>query len=108
MKRITAAAIRTTTRLAMGLSIVLALLAPLGYLSMAYERQRAVLETEAEAAASVMDQLISANPDYWRYEMPRLEGFLSHRPQDGHKEIRRIVGLDNAVLAERSDALDRP
>ena len=108
MKRITAAAIRTTTRLAMGLSLILALLAPTGYLTMAYERQRAVLETEAEAAASALAQLISANPEYWRYEMPRLEGFLSRRPQDGHSEIRRIVGLDNAVLAERTDALDRP
>lgn len=108
MKRITAAAIRTTTRLALGLSLVLALLAPLGYLTMAYERQRSVIETEAEAAASALAQLISANPEFWRFEMPRLESVLSRRPLDGHREIRRIVGLDNAVLAERTDALDRP
>ncbi len=108
MKRITTAAIRTSARLALGLSIVLALLIPLGYLIMSYERQSAVLETEAEAAASLVSKLISANPDYWRYEQPRLEGFLARRPFETHQEIWRILDSNENVLAQRSDVVAPP
>ncbi len=108
MKRITTAAIRTSARLALGLSLVLALLIPVGYLIMTYERQSAVLETEAEAAASLVSKLISANPDYWRYEQPRLESFLARRPFDTHQEIWRILDSNENVLAERSDAVAPP
>src|SRR5512140_2090102 len=108
MKRVTGAAIKTATLLAIGLSLALALFVPIGYLIMSYERQSAVLETEAEGAASDVSQLISANPEYWRYEMPRLESFLSHRPLAGHPEIRRIVGAGDAVLAESRNPVERP
>jgi PAS domain S-box-containing protein len=108
MKRITAAAIRTSTRLALGLSLILALLIPVGYLIMSYERQSAVLETEAEAASSFVTKLINANPDYWRFEQPRLDGFLSRRPFETHREIWRIVDVNGTVLAERSDTVAGP
>ncbi len=108
MKRITTAAIRTSARLALGLSLVLALLIPVGYLIMSYERQCAVLETEAEAAASFVSRLVSANPDYWRYEQPRLEGFLSRRPFEIHQEIWRILDSNENVLAQRSDIVAKP
>ncbi len=108
MKRITTAAIRTFARLALGLSLVLALLVPAGYLVMAYERQSAVLETEAEAAASFISKLISANPDYWRYEQPRLEGFLSRRPFETHQEIWRVLDSNENILAQRTDTVAPP
>ncbi len=108
MKRITAAAIRTSTRLALGLSLVLALLIPAGYLIMSYERQSSVLETEAEAAASFVSRLINANPDYWRYEQPRLDAFLSRRPFETHREIWRILDSNDNVLAQRSDTIEHP
>ncbi len=108
MKRITAAAIRTSTRLTLGLSLIMALLIPGGYLIMSYERQSAVLETEAEAAASFVSRLINENPDYWRYEQPRLEAFLSRRPFETHHEIWRILDTNENVLAQRSDTVERP
>ncbi len=108
MKRITAAAIRTSSRLAWGLSLILALLIPVGYLIMSYERQTAVLETEAEAASSFISNIINANPDYWRFEQPRLDGFLSRRPFETHQEIWRIVDVNGTVLAERSATVPGP
>ncbi len=108
MKRITASVIRTTTRLAFGISLILALLLPSGYLVMSYERQCAVLETEAEAAASLVSQLISTNPEYWPYEQPRLDGFLSRRPFKTHQEIWRIMDANDIILAQHNDPLERP
>ncbi|MGE5172746.1 MAG: PAS domain S-box protein [Betaproteobacteria bacterium] len=108
MKRITASVIRTTTRLAFGISLILAFLLPFGYLVMSYERQSVVLETEAEAAASLVSQLISTNPEYWRYEQPRLDSFLSRRPFKTHQEIWRIVDDNDIVLAQHRDPVERP
>ncbi len=108
MKRVTRTAIRTSARLALGLSIVLALLIPAGYFFLSYERVSAVIQTEAEAAALSVSKLISSNPDYWRYEQPRLDAFLSRRPFETHQEIWRIVDSSENVLAQRSDMVDPP
>lgn len=94
--------------MALILSVVLALSIPFVYLIMAYEHQTTVLETEAESTASFVTQLISANPEYWRFEQPRLEGILSHRPQYKQQESRRIVDVNNVVLAQSLDAPETP
>jgi PAS domain S-box-containing protein len=100
--------IRLTTLLATILSVLLAVSLPFGYFIMSYERQSAVLETEAQAMASVVSQFISENPEYWRYERPRLLGFVSHRPTDFQDEILRIVDTNGVVLAQSADGLPLP
>lgn len=98
-----------TTFLALLLSCILAVAVPAGYLIMIYERQTAVLETEAESTAFTVSQLIGANPEYWRFEQPRLEGFLSQQgPPDEQEEIRRIVDMGNVVLAQTAEGLESP
>lgn len=98
-----------TTLLALLLSCLLAVAIPAGYLVMLYEHQTAVLETEAESTAFAVSQLISANPEYWRFEQPRLEGFLSQqRPADQQAESRRIVDTDRVVLAQTAEGLESP
>ncbi len=108
MKLITKQAIHTTTFLALLLSLVLALSAPCGYLIMALEYKHAVLDTETQAAADFLTQLIGANPGYWRYEQPRLEDFLAHRPFDNHNEIRMITDEKGTILAQNKDTVAPP
>jgi PAS domain S-box-containing protein len=107
MKNTSARVIRITSAFAILLSVVVATAAPLGYFITAYENQAAVLRTEVQAEASDASQLISANPDHWRFEQHRLEEFLSERPFGEH-EIRRILDVNGAVVAANVDVLDPP
>ncbi len=108
MKKSSARVIRITSAFAILLSMVVATAAPLGYFVIAYENQVTVLKTEVQAEAVNASQLISANPDYWRFEQHRLEEFLSRRPFDGHNEIRRIVDVNHNVIAVSADAMLAP
>lgn len=108
MKKTSARVIRMTRAFAILLSIVVATAAPLGYFVIAYENQRAVIRTEVQAEASDASQMISANPDYWRFEQQRLEEFLSERPFGEHDEIRRIIDVNHNVIAVSADAIEPP
>jgi two-component system cell cycle sensor histidine kinase/response regulator CckA len=108
MKKTSARVIRITSAFAILLSVVVATAAPLGYFVIAYENQAAVLKTEVQAEATDASQLISANPDYWRFEQHRWEEFLSERPFGEHDEIRRIVDVNHNVIAASVDAIDSP
>jgi two-component system cell cycle sensor histidine kinase/response regulator CckA len=108
MKKTSARVIRITSAFAILLSMVVATAAPLGYFVIAYENEAAVLKTEVLAEATDASQLISANPDYWRFEQHRLEEFLSERPFGEHNEIRRIVDVNHNVIAVSADAIDPP
>jgi PAS domain S-box-containing protein len=100
--------IKITSAFAILLSLVVATAAPLGYFVIAFENQAAVLKTEIRAEASEASQMISANPDYWKFEQHRLEEFLSERPFGERNEIRRIVDANHNVIAESADAIDPP
>ncbi len=108
MTTISNKAIRLTKLLALLLSALLAVSIPFGYVIMSYEHQSAVLETEAEATASRVSELISANPENWRYEQPRLEALLYHRPTDFQEEIRRVIDENGAVLVQSAAGLPSP
>lgn len=108
MKKTRARVIRITSAFAILLSMVVATAAPLGYFVIAYENQAAVLKTEVEAEAADASQLISANPDYWRFEQHRLEELLSQRPFGEHNEIRRIIDVNHNVIAVSADAISTP
>lgn len=108
MKKTSARVIRITSAFAILLSVVVATAAPLGYFIIAYENQAAVLRTEVQAEASDASQLISANPDYWKFEQHRLEEFLSERPFGERDEIRRIIDIDRNVIAVSADAIEPP
>jgi PAS domain S-box-containing protein len=108
MKKTSARVIRITSAFAILMSLVVATAAPLGYFVIAYENQAAVLRTEVLAEAADASQLISANPDYWRFEQHRLEEFLSERPFGEHEEIRRILDVNHNVISVSADAIDPP
>ena len=108
MKKTRARVIRITSAFAILLSVVVATAAPLGYFIIAYENQAAVLRTEVQAEAADASQLISANPDYWKFEQHRLEEFLSERPFGERDEIRRIIDVNRTVIAVSADAIESP
>ena len=100
--------IRITHTLSILLSLLIALTVPLVYFSVGYQKEAAVLETEARANASLATRIISNNPLLWRYEGQRLEEFLSHRPPDNRKEVRRIFDEKGVLIAEQDENLDPP
>ena len=108
MKKTSARVIKITSAFAILLSIVVATAAPLGYFIIAYQNQASVLKTEVQDEASDASQLISANPDYWKFEQHRLEELLSERSFGERDEIRRIVDVNRSVIAVSADAIEPP
>ena len=94
------------------IALVLALVIPLflsgSYFFIGYVNLDATLQTEAEANALFASQIIHSNPDYWQFEQIRLQEFLSRRLTKTHNEIRRIVDLHNAMVAEHRDEAEYP
>ncbi|MBI5056534.1 MAG: PAS domain S-box protein [Nitrospirae bacterium] len=91
--------IRTTSLLALILSVMVAVLLPSAYFVLSYQEHAAVLETEAEANAFFITQLINANPSYWRYSQHRLNEALNRFTAKGDNEARSIIDVNNEVLA---------
>ena len=86
----------------------LVIIIPLGYFVISYNYLNGSLATEAENNATIITQIISANPEYWEFEQIRLKEYLSHRPRSGEKEIRRLINNKNKVVAESVDDLKSP
>ncbi len=99
---------KTAHRIALALAIVIPLLLSSSYFFIGYLNLDTTLRTEAEANALFASQIIHANPDFWRFEQIRLQDFLSRRLIKTHNEIRRIVDLNNALVAEHKDQVDSP
>ncbi len=100
--------IRTAHHIALALAIVIPISLSMFYFFIGYVNLAATLQTEAEANALFASQIINANPDYWRFEQIRLQDFLSRRLIKTHNEIRRIVDLNNATVAEHREDVDYP
>ncbi|MDO9531064.1 MAG: PAS domain-containing protein [Deltaproteobacteria bacterium] len=98
----------TAHHIALALAIVIPFFLSGSYFFIGYVNIDATLQTEAEANALFASQIIHANPDYWQFEQIRLQEFLSRRLIKTHNEIRRIVDLNNAMVAEHRDHLEYP
>jgi two-component system, cell cycle sensor histidine kinase and response regulator CckA len=98
----------TAPYLSLALAIIIPLLLSGSYFFIGYVNLDATLQTEAEANALFASQIIHSNPDYWRFEQIRLQEFLSRRLIKTHNEIRRIVDLNNAMVAEHRDEVEYP
>src|SRR5450759_55678 len=99
---------KTAHHIALALAIVIPIFLSLSYFFIGYLNIDTTLRTEAEANALFASQIIHSNPDYWRFEQIRLQEFLSRRLIKTHNEIRRIVDLNNATVAEHRDQVDYP
>jgi two-component system, cell cycle sensor histidine kinase and response regulator CckA len=99
---------KTAHHIALALAIVIPLFLSGSYFFIGYLNLDTTLQTEAEANALFASQIIHSNPDYWRFEQIRLQEFLSRRLIKTHDEIRRIVDLNNAMVAEHRDQVEYP
>ncbi len=100
--------VRKTTFFAVVLSVLIAALPPFFYFLLGYQYQSAVLETEAEMNGLLVTQIISASPEYWRYEHVKLEEFLSKNMIKNHDENRRILDSGGGVIAKSGNELKWP
>jgi len=98
----------TAHHLALALAIALPLFLSSLYFYIGYSNAHTELKTEVKVYAVFASQIINANPDYWRFEMIRLEEFLARRITKIHHEIRRIVDADNQTVAEYLEAVPSP
>jgi signal transduction histidine kinase len=78
------------------------------YLLTSYRYTAGLLEAEAEINARIVNRVVTANPELWRYEQIRLNEYLSRRPRRGDAERRLVRDERGAVVAESSDPLPAP
>ena len=90
------------------IALVIAIILPLGYFTLERQSHAAALDAEAEINARLASQVISANPETWRFQQLKLEEFLSRRPRHGYPEIRRIFDDREGLIAESVDAITSP
>lgn len=99
---------RITTRLALTISVVLALAFPVGYFFISYQYMDGSLAAESQINSRLVSEIISANPLLWRFEQVRLEELLSRRPSGGIEESRRVFDDKGVVVAESAGTIDSP
>jgi PAS domain S-box-containing protein len=99
---------KAARHLALALAMVIPIFLSLSYCSIGYLNLDTTVRTEAEVNALFASQIIHNNPDYWQFEQVRLQEFLSRRLIKTHNEIRRIVDLNNATVAEQNDNVAYP
>jgi PAS domain S-box-containing protein len=99
---------KTAHHIALALAVALPIFLSASYFFVGYLNLDATLQTEADANALFASQIIHSNPDYWRFEEIRLQEFLSRRLIKTHNEIRRIVDLNNNLVAEHWDPVAYP
>ncbi|MGE5700428.1 MAG: ATP-binding protein [Deltaproteobacteria bacterium] len=100
--------VRTINLLAAAIAIVVALAGPAIYFSNEYAHQASALATEAEINARIVDELISNNPEMWKFEEVRLAELLGRRPAKGHPEVRRIFDNEGNLVAQSQEMLAPP
>ncbi len=99
---------RTLTVLAVAVALAVTVSIPAIYFGIAYVADETALRTEAEINARLVERLINASPEMWKYEELRMEELLSQRPDRKVPETRSIIDAEGTVVARRSDRLDSP
>ncbi|MDD2850625.1 MAG: PAS domain S-box protein [Desulfuromonadaceae bacterium] len=99
---------RVTTGIAGIVSVVVALLFPIGYYYVSYESIQTGVEVEAEITGRIVTDVINSNPDLWNVQQTRLEELLSRRTRENPQDIRRIFDKNHALVAESVIPLKAP
>jgi signal transduction histidine kinase/CheY-like chemotaxis protein/HPt (histidine-containing phosphotransfer) domain-containing protein len=99
---------KTFTWIAGSVAVAVAVALPGIYTVISRERERAVIETEAEINARIASRVVNPNPQLWQFETQKLEEFLSRRPGRRDPELRQIKNLSGEVVARSADPLSKP
>jgi PAS domain S-box-containing protein len=87
---------------------IVVIVLPLGYFLLSYQYAAGSIEAEAEINSRIITQIISANPKLWEFEQVRIQEYLARRSNQGYAEIRRVLNMNNELVAENADSLDSP
>lgn len=100
--------IKIITWLAGVVAMVFTLAVPLVFFLFSFHQEKAILITEIEINSPLVEQLVAASPELWRFRTQNLGDLLRRRPRDKAPAIRRLVGLDGALIAQSGDTLAEP
>ena len=106
MKERNANLIRTTTRWASVLAGLIALSLPLGFLVLALQSNLAAMNEEAKYGAANLSRAISANPEFWQFEAPRLQELIKDMTETDLPESRRIMDATGRVIVQSFESTD--
>ncbi|MEO5660132.1 MAG: PAS domain S-box protein, partial [Polaromonas sp.] len=106
MKKLDTRLTRTTTWLAGAVAGLIALSLPLGFFILAYQSNLAAMVEEAKNSATNISLMISANPELWQFEEPRLAELIKDQTETELPESRRIVDTKGKVIAQSFESTD--
>ena len=98
--------VRTTTGMAGALAALLALIFPLAFFVQQYQANTAAMTEEVRYSATNTSRMISANPEFWQFEAPRLQELVKDQTETDLPESRRIVDATGRVIAEGFEIAD--
>lgn len=90
------------------ISLISALILPVGYFSLSYRHVLGFMEASANINAELVSRLISANPSLWQFETLRIEELLTSSKHKDILETKRVYTLDNTLVAEARSDLHAP
>ena len=100
---------RTIRLIAAIVAIVVAVSLPPGYWVVVYSFAAEATSNDAESLAELVTQRINADPDLWRFEIPRLDAIAStHLATGGLPEQHYILDERGAVLAQSAESILPP
>ena len=100
---------RTIRLIAATVAIIVAVSLPLGYWLVVYSFAAEAAANDAESLAELVTKRINADPDLWRFEIPRLDAIAAtHRDPDGLPEQHYILDERGAVLAQSAESILPP
>jgi diguanylate cyclase (GGDEF)-like protein/PAS domain S-box-containing protein len=99
---------RTIRFIAATVSIIVAVSLPLGYWLVAFRFEADVAFNDAAAHAEVVTQRINANPDLWRFEIPRLDAIVDTRPISGDLVDKHYILDERGKVLVQNAAIIAP
>ena len=96
---------RLTALMAWAVALLVAVLPVSTYLLASYVRQMSLIEAEASINARLVSELISQNPEHWALQELHFVALMNRRANDKTPEIRRVLTLNEQVVAESVDPL---
>jgi PAS domain S-box-containing protein len=106
MKNRNARLIRNTTRWASVIAGLIALSMPLGFFYLALQSNLAAMSEEAKYGAANLSRMISANPELWQFEEPRLQELIKDQTKTTLPESRRVVDTTGRVIVQSFESTE--
>lgn len=100
---------RTISRVAIVITIIIALCLPASFFALSYQYQIGAMQTEADFNATLTTQYITLNPEMWRFQEHRLRALLEKDfTQSDLPEHRSIIDATGQIVVSMYSQLDTP